>query len=145
MSAWHANEREALEGKATSGFAGVVSLTPALRPLELIPESFELADERPVGTVVSIYILQSLSRIYPDLHTKDYFSDTVLAGIKLADQACIRAGGGFFENLTMDELYKNTSWLSHPDVLNWDRRYNNPGPHPLAALVRTATERFSKI
>lgn len=132
LSAWRTNEREAREGKATSGFLGAVSLAPALRPLELIPESFELADGGPVRDVVSIYFLQSLTRIYPDLHAEDYFSDTVLARIKLADKACLRAGGGLFGDLTMNELYKNTSWLSHPDVLDWDKRYNNPGPHPLA-------------
>lgn len=36
------------------------------------------------------YILQSLTKIYPGLHTEDYFSDTVLARIKLTDRACLR-------------------------------------------------------
>ena len=60
LSAWRTNEREARERKATGGFLGAVSLAPAVRPLELIAESFELASEGPVGDVVSIYVLQSI-------------------------------------------------------------------------------------
>ena len=33
----------------------------------------------------------------------------------------------------MSQLYKNTSWLHHPDVLDWQKRYDGVGPHRLAA------------
>ena len=42
-------------------------------------------------------------------------------------------GSRLFRDLTKDELYKNASCLTYPDVLDWNERYNNPGPHPLAA------------
>ncbi|KAJ4245768.1 hypothetical protein NW762_013892 [Fusarium torreyae] len=42
-------------------------------------------------------------------------------------------GAALFNNLTEAELFKNTAWLSHPTVVDWQKRYNGAGPHPLAA------------
>ncbi|KAF4468370.1 secretory lipase [Fusarium albosuccineum] len=133
LTAWRTNEREARSGKATGGFLGAVSAAPALRPLTLIPKSFKLADGGPVGDVVSIFFLQSLSRLLPSIKVEDYVTDIVAYRIALADQACLSTGAALFSSLTAEQLYKNTSWLTHPDVVDWQKRYNGVGPHMLAA------------
>ena len=133
LTAWRTNEREAIAAKATGGFIGAVSAAPALRPLSLIPESFRLANGGPVGDVVSIYFLQSLSRLFDTVRIGDYVSDIVANRIPLADQGCLITGGALYGNLTQDQLYKNISWLNHPVVVDWQKRYNGAGPHELAA------------
>ncbi|KAI5925650.1 Alpha/Beta hydrolase protein [Camillea tinctor] len=133
MTAWRVNEREARPGKATGGFIGAVSGAPALRPLRLIPESFRRANGGPVGDVVSIFFIQSLSRLFPDIKLEDYIGDIVASRIPLADQGCLYTGAPLYGNLTESELYKNTSWLNHPLVVDWQERYNGAGPYALAA------------
>lgn len=132
MSAWRTDEREAKPGKATGGFLGAVAAAPALRPLSLIPESFRRAGKGPVGDVVSIYVLQSISRLYPSIRLTDYVTDIVANRIPLADKGCLTTGATIYGNLTLDQLYRNTSWLEHPDVVDWQKRYNGAGPHKLA-------------
>ncbi|KAL4728230.1 hypothetical protein ACLX1H_004972 [Fusarium chlamydosporum] len=133
MTAWRTTEREAMDGKATGGFLGGVALAPALQPIKLIPESFRRAKDGPAGDVVSIFLLQSVSRLYPSIKVEDYATDIVLSRIALADQGCLYTGGSLYGNLTVKELYKNTSWVEHPDFVDWQKRYNGAGPHKLAA------------
>ncbi|KAF4452114.1 hypothetical protein F53441_5047 [Fusarium austroafricanum] len=133
MTAWRTAEREAKPGKATGGFLGAVAVAPALQPIKLIPESFRLAKDGPAGDVVSIMLLQSVSRLYKSIKVEDYVTDTVLSRMALADQGCLGAGSALYSNLTVKELYKNTSWVEHPDFVDWQKRYNGAGPHPLAA------------
>ncbi|KAF9765929.1 hypothetical protein IL306_001712 [Fusarium sp. DS 682] len=133
LTAWRTVEREAQSGKATGGFLGGVSIAPALQPIKLIPESFRRAKGGPVGDVVSIFLLQSISRLFPSIKVEDYVTDTVLSRISLADQGCLGTGASLYSSLTKDQLYKNTSWLEHPDFVDWQKRYNGAGPHPLAA------------
>ncbi|KAF5655740.1 secretory lipase [Fusarium heterosporum] len=138
LTAWRTCEREAKPGKATGGFLGAVSLAPALQPIKLIPESFRRAKGGPVGDVVSIYLLQSFARLFPSIKVEDYVSDIVLSRIPLADQGCLSTGGAIYGSLTEKELYKNTSWLQHPDFLDWQKRFNGAGPHALAAPMLVA-------
>ncbi|KAL0940536.1 putative secretory lipase [Colletotrichum truncatum] len=133
LSAWRTNEREAKEGKAAGGFLGAVSVAPALRPLSLIPESFRRANGGPVGDVVSVYLLQSISKLYKSIRVEDYVSDIVASLIPLSNQGCLRTGGVVFGKFTEEQLYKNTSWLTHPDVVDWQNRFNGVGAHALAA------------
>ncbi|KAF3797852.1 hypothetical protein GCG54_00002397 [Colletotrichum gloeosporioides] len=133
LTAWRTNEREAQDGKASGGFLGAVSVAPALRPLSLIPESFERAKGGPVGDVVSVYCLQSVSKLYSSIKVEDYVSDIVASLIPISDKGCLPTGGTVFGQLTVEQLYKNTSWLTHPDVVDWQNRYNGVGPHALAA------------
>ncbi|KAH8425081.1 alpha/beta hydrolase [Aspergillus melleus] len=133
LTAWRTNERQARSGTAVGGFLGAVSGAPALRPLSLIPRSFRLAGDGPVGDVVSIYVLQSIARLLPSIRVGDYVSDIVASRLPLADQGCLQTGSALYGNLTVAELYKNTSWLHHPDVVDWQTRYNGAGPHRLAA------------
>ncbi|GKU07196.1 unnamed protein product [Fusarium langsethiae] len=133
MTAWRTDEREAQEGKATGGFLGAVAMAPALQPIKLIPESFRRAKDGPAGDVVSIFFLQSLSRLYPSIKVEDYATDIVLSRIALADQGCLATGALLYGNLTVKELYKNTSWVEHPDFVDWQKRFNGAGPHKLAA------------
>ena len=132
MTAWRTNEREARPGKATGGFLGAVSAAPALRPLSLIPESFRLANGGPVGDVVSIFFLQSVSRLFPSVRVEDYVSDIVLDRIPLADHGCLATGVALYSDLTQTELYKDISWLELPELLDWQERFNGAGPHKLA-------------
>ncbi|KAJ4316927.1 hypothetical protein N0V94_005196 [Neodidymelliopsis sp. IMI 364377] len=53
--------------------------------------------------------------------------------ISLMDQGCLLVGRALFANLTKDELFKDLSWLEHPAVVDWQKRYNGAGPHALAA------------
>ncbi|KAK1973765.1 Alpha/Beta hydrolase protein [Colletotrichum cereale] len=133
LTAWRTNEREAKAEKKTGGLIGVVSVAPALRPLKLIPESFRRANGGPVGDVVSIFVIQAISKLYPSIRVDDYVTDIVASRIPLSNQGCLRTGGTIFGSLTEKQLYKNTSWLTHPDVVDWQERYNGAGVHELAA------------
>ncbi|GKU08723.1 unnamed protein product [Fusarium langsethiae] len=133
LSAWRTCEREAKPGKATGGFLGAVALAPALQPIKLIPELFRRAKGGPAGDVNSIILLQSIARLYPSIKTEDYFSDIIVSRISLADQGCVKTGSALYNNLTEKQLYKNTSWLTHPDFVDWQKRYNGAGLHALAA------------
>ncbi|KAG5658643.1 hypothetical protein KAF25_010824 [Fusarium avenaceum] len=133
LSAWRTCEREAMPGKATGGFLGAVAIAPALQPIKLVREAFRRANGGPVGDVNSIFLVQSLSRLYPSMKIENYFSDIVLSRIPLAEQGCIGTGSALYSSLTEKQLYKNTSWISHPDFLDWSKRYNGAGLHALAA------------
>lgn len=133
LSAWRTNEREAQANKTSGGLIGAVAVAPALRPLAYIPESFERANGGPAGDVVSIYFLQSVSKLYDSIKIEDYVSDTLASMIPIADKGCLRTGGTAYGSLTVEQLYKNTSWITHPDVVDWQHRYNGDGAHALAA------------
>lgn len=138
LSAWRTNERLAMSNQEellkAGKFLGAVAEAPALRPLDLIPESIRLAAGGPIGDAVSVYFLQSLARLFPqDIRLEDYVTDIVLGRLALADSGCLTTGRVLFGNLTEKELYKNTSWLEHPVVVDWQARYNGAGPHALAA------------
>ncbi|KAK2678793.1 Alpha/Beta hydrolase fold [Fusarium oxysporum f. sp. vasinfectum] len=75
MTAWRTDEREAKPGKATGGFLGA---------------------DGPAGDVVSIFLLQSISRLFPSIKVEDYVTDIVLSRIALADQGCIITGGTLY-------------------------------------------------
>ncbi|KAB8067269.1 Alpha/Beta hydrolase protein [Aspergillus leporis] len=131
MTAWRVNERE--KRNATGGFLGAVSGAPALRPLSLIPQSWRLAGDGPVHDSVSIFVLQSISRLFPSVKVDDYVSDIVASRIPIAQQGCLASAAVIYGNLTLSELYKNTSWIEHPDVIEWQNRYNGAGTSELAA------------
>jgi alpha-beta hydrolase superfamily lysophospholipase len=138
MTAWRTNERLAMPDQdellKAGRFLGAVANSPALRPLDLIPESIRRAAGGPIGDAVSIYFLQSLALLFPEeIRVGDYLTDTALARIPLVDQACLLTGEALLSNLTNDELFKDLSWLEHPTVINWQKEYNGAGPHPLAA------------
>jgi alpha-beta hydrolase superfamily lysophospholipase len=138
MTAWRTNERLAMPGQEellkAGKFLGAVANSPALRPLDLIPESIRRAAGGPIGDAVSVLFLQSLALLFPDqIRVEDYVTDTVLGRIPLLDQGCLLVGRALFSNLTSDELFKDLSWLEHPAVVDWQKRYNGAGPHALAA------------
>jgi alpha-beta hydrolase superfamily lysophospholipase len=138
MTAWRTNERLAMPNQdellKAGKFLGAVANSPALRPLDLIPESVRRAAGGPIGDAVSVFFLQSLALLFPDqIRVEDYVTDTVLGRIPLMDQGCLLVGRALFSNLTKDELFKDLSWLEHPTVVDWQKRYNGAGPHALAA------------
>ncbi|KAJ8114663.1 hypothetical protein OPT61_g3516 [Boeremia exigua] len=138
MTAWRTNERLAMPGQEdllkAGKFLGAVANSPALRPLDLVPESIRRAAGGPIGDAVSVFFLQSLALLFPDqIRVEDYVTDTVLDRIPLLDQGCLLVGRTLFSNLTKDELFKDMSWLEHPAVVDWQNRYNGAGPHALAA------------
>jgi alpha-beta hydrolase superfamily lysophospholipase len=138
MTAWRTNERLAMPNQdellKAGKFLGAVANSPALRPLDLIPESVRRAAGGPIGDAVSVFFLQSLALLFPDqIRVEDYVTDTVLGRIPLMDQGCLLVGRALFSNLTKDELFKDMSWLEHPTVVDWQKRYNGAGPHALAA------------
>lgn len=138
MTAWRTNERLAMSGQEellkAGKFLGAVANSPALRPLDLIPESIRRAAGGPIGDAVSVFFLQSLALLFPDqIRVEDYLTDTVLGRLPLMDQGCLLVGRTLFSNLTSSELFKDLSWLKHPAVVDWQNRYNGAGPHALAA------------
>ncbi|KXJ90437.1 secretory lipase [Microdochium bolleyi] len=139
MTAWRTNERLAMPGQEellkAGKFLGAVSAAPALRPAELIPRSFEIADKTGrIGAVVSVYLLQSLARLRPDqFRLQDYLTDGALALLPLLDRGCLNSGQALFANLTVAQIYKNTSWVTSPALQEWQTRVNGAGPHALAA------------
>jgi alpha-beta hydrolase superfamily lysophospholipase len=138
MTAWRTNERLAMpqqeELLKAGKFLGSVAASPALRPLDLIPESIRRANGGPIGDAVSVFFLQSLAKLFPNtFKLEDYVTDTVLGRIPLMDQGCLQVGRALFSNLTSEQLFKNLTWLEHPDVVGWQQRYNGAGPHALAA------------
>jgi alpha-beta hydrolase superfamily lysophospholipase len=138
MTAWRTNERLAMSGQdallKAGKFLGAVANSPALRPLDLIPESIRRAAGGPIGDAVSVLFLQSLARLFPqDIRIEDYVTDTVMGRIALQDQGCLLTGRALFSNLTKDQLFKDMSWLELPAVVDWQKRYNGAGPHALAA------------
>lgn len=138
MTAWRTNERLAMPGQEellkAGKFLGAVANSPALRPLDLIPESIRRAAGGPIGDAVSVIFLQSLARLFPDqFRLEDYVTDAVLGRLSLMDQGCLLTGRALFANLTSEQLFKDLSWLEHPAVVDWQKRYNGAGPHALAA------------
>lgn len=138
LTAWRTNERFGMKNQSAllkaGKLLGAVSEAPALRPLDLIPESIKKAAGGPVGDAVSVYLLQSISKLFPnDIKVEDYVTNTVLGRLALADTGCLQTGRALFANLTKDEMYKTMSWLEHPAVIGWQKRYNGAGPHALAA------------
>jgi alpha-beta hydrolase superfamily lysophospholipase len=138
MTAWRTNERLAMPDQdalcKAGKFLGSVANSPALRPLDLIPESIRRAKGGPIGDAVSVFFLQSLALLFPKtFHIENYVTDTVLGRISLMDQGCLQVGRALFSNLTSEQLFKDLSWLQHPDVVEWQKRWNGAGPHALAA------------
>ncbi|OAL48981.1 alpha/beta-hydrolase [Pyrenochaeta sp. DS3sAY3a] len=138
MTAWRTNERLAMPGQEellkAGKFLGAVANSPALRPLDLIPESIRRANGGPIGDAVSVFFLQSLAGLFPgQFRIEDYVTDTVLGRIPLLNQGCLLTGRALFSNLSASELFKDLSWLQHPLVVDWQKRYNGAGPHALAA------------
>jgi pimeloyl-ACP methyl ester carboxylesterase len=138
MTAWRTNERLAMDDQdellKAGKFLGAVANSPALRPLDLIPESIRRAKGGPIGDAVSVIFLQSLARLFPnEFRLEDWVTDKVLGRLPLMDQGCLLTGRALFAGLTKDELFKNASWLEHPAVTGWQERYNGAGPHALAA------------
>lgn len=138
MTAWRTAERLAMPDQEellkAGNFLGAVANSPALRPLDLIPESIRRAAGGPIGDAVSVLFMQSLAGLFPtQFKIEDYVTDMVLGRIPLMDQGCLLTGRALFGNLTKDQLFKNMSWLENPAVVDWQKRYNGAGPHALSA------------
>lgn len=138
MTAWRTNERLAMPNQQdllkAGTFLGAVANSPALRPLDLIPESVRRAAGGPIGDAVSVFFLQSLAGLFPgQFKVEDYVTDLVLARIPLVNQGCLLTGRALFANLSSTQLFKNLDWLTHPVVTSWQEKYNGAGPHALAA------------
>ena len=138
MTAWRTNERLAKPGqddlRKAGTFLGSVANSPALRPLDLIPESIRRANGGPIGDAVSVFFLQSLAGLFPDkFRMQDDLTPLGLGRVPLVNQGCISTGRALFGNLTATQLFKSLDWLKLPLVVDWQKRYNGAGPHALAA------------
>ncbi|KAK7416172.1 hypothetical protein QQX98_005369 [Neonectria punicea] len=118
MTAWRTAERLAIPGEErlhkAGKFIGAVAAAPALRPQKLIPLSW--AETGTGGGPFSVYFLQSLAGLFPDqIKVEDYLSDTALQRLDVLDNPCFQTGIAAVGQLTPETLFKNTSWLEHPD------------------------------
>lgn len=136
MTAWRTAERLALPGEErlqeAGEFIGAIAAAPANRPQRLFSLWWEQI--RTGAAPFSIYLLQSIAALYPDqIRVEDYLTDTVMQRLSILDQSCITTGFAAVGSLSVEETFKNTSWLTHPATNDWAVRYNGEGPHPLAA------------
>ena len=150
MTAWRTAERLSMPDQEellkAGNLLGAVANSPALRPLDLIPESVRRAAGGPIGDAVSVLFFQSLQALFPDqFRLKDYLTDTAVGRIPLADQGCLLAARALFADLTADQMFKNMNWLENPAVVDWQKRYNGAGPHALAVpmlVVQGVTDKL---
>lgn len=137
MSAWRTNERLAMSGQEqlleAGNFLGAVAAAPALKPYDLIAKSFELAGDGPLAEIVSLYLLESVSNIYPELALDQVLTDELQAVLSLANKGCLSSGEVLVANFTVDEMYTNRSWVMSPQFEDWQYRINGAGPYELAA------------
>ncbi|KAM0325149.1 hypothetical protein ACHAQA_007688 [Verticillium albo-atrum] len=136
LTAWRTAERLALPGEErllkAGEFIGAVAAAPALRPQRLFPLTWEATGTG--GGPFSIYWLQSIAALYPDqIRVEDYLTDTALQRLNILDNSCLLTGMATVGTLTVEETFKNTSWITHPATNDWATRYNGQGPHRLAA------------
>ncbi|KAK8076220.1 hypothetical protein PG994_003492 [Apiospora phragmitis] len=133
MTAWRTNERLAMPDQKellkAGKFLGAVAGSPALPH----PRSIELANGGPLGAPVSVYLLQNMVQIYPELKLEEILTERALGLLRLLDQGCLDTGVALFANMTAAETYKSTAWLTSPQFADWQTRYNGAGPHALAA------------
>ncbi|KZZ91852.1 hypothetical protein AAP_03071 [Ascosphaera apis ARSEF 7405] len=133
MTAWRVNEREARPGNATGGFLGSVAVSPALRPLSLIPNAWKKANGGPVGDPEGIYFMEAVSRAYPkEFPRDDYITEDMKKALAIADKGCLITGSPLFANMSVKDMYKNSSWIDLPIVKEYEEKLNMPGPWPLA-------------
>ncbi|KAI5304717.1 hypothetical protein KEM56_006068 [Ascosphaera pollenicola] len=133
MTAWRVNEREARPGNATGGFLGSVAVSPALRPLSLIPNAWKKANGGPVGDPEGVYFMEAVSRAYPDQFKRDdYITDDMKKVIAILDKSCLITAGSLVANLSVSDMYTNSSWIDLPIVKEYEEKLNMPGPWPLA-------------
>ena len=130
LTAWRVNERE--KNNATGGFLAAVSASPALHPLDLIAQSWNIAGKGPAHDSVSIFCLQTLSKLYPSIKFDDYATDTLISRVPLGDMGGLRTAEVIYGNLTVSQLYKNNSWIHTPEAIDWQNRYIGVGLHDLA-------------
>ncbi|TLD24046.1 hypothetical protein PspLS_06916 [Pyricularia sp. CBS 133598] len=136
MTAWRTNERLARDGQEellkAGKFLGAASIAPALQPIQLIPKEIQRAGPNGTLGVNSVYLLQSLEGIYPSIKLADYVSDAVLSMMPLINQSCLITGAALIGTLKAPQVYKNTSWITGPEMQDWQKRINGAGPHKLA-------------
>lgn len=146
LTAWRTAERLEFPGEErlqrAGEFIGAVAAAPANRPQRLIPLMWEA-----VGTGAgpfSIYLLQSIAALYPDqIRVEDYLTDTTFQRLNVLDNSCFQTGFAAVGTLSVEETFKNTSWITHPATDDWAIRYNGQGPHRLAApllIIQGATD-----
>ncbi|KAH0424830.1 hypothetical protein CcaCcLH18_11328 [Colletotrichum camelliae] len=137
-TAWRTNERLALPDqhrlRAAGELVGTVSAAPALRPLQLVESIHAKAAGGPSGQPLSLYFFQTLANIYPEeLLPSNYLGEMATQRLNVINRSCFDTAYAAISNLTVGEIFKNLSWLSHSVTQDWDRRYNGAGPHPLAS------------
>lgn len=132
MTAWRTNERLAMAGQEellkAGTFLGAVAAAPALRPYDLIPKSFEIAGDGPLGAVVSVYLLQSVQGLFPELQIKDWLTPEAQELVPLLEKSCLTSGQALFAPLTIKQIFTSTSWVSSPAMKDWQDRVNGAGP-----------------
>ncbi|KAI5293843.1 hypothetical protein KEM52_005126 [Ascosphaera acerosa] len=133
MTAWRVAENEARPGNATGGYLGSVSVSPALRPSQLIPGAWKQAGDGPVGDPEEVLFFRALSRAYPDeVSVEKYLTKDMQKYMSVIDKSCLITVGAVVANLTVKDMYSNTSWVDLPIVKEYEAKFNMPGPWPLA-------------
>ncbi|TLD12069.1 uncharacterized protein PgNI_03604 [Pyricularia grisea] len=136
MTAWRTNERLAMPGQdgllKAGRFLGAASIAPALQPIKLIPREIERAKGGHIE-IVSVYLLQALSGLYPDtIKKEDYLTENALTLLPYINQGCLRTGSTIMSLFNVSQIYKNTSWITGPVMQKWQKEINGAGPHKLA-------------
>lgn len=117
-TAWRTNERLALPDqhrlRAASKLVSTVSAAPALRPLQLVESIHAKTAGGPSGQPLSLYFFQTLANIYPEeLLPSDYLGEMATQRLNVINRSCFDTAYAAISNLTVGEVFKNLSWLTH--------------------------------
>ncbi|KAM0420364.1 hypothetical protein ACHAPT_011906 [Fusarium lateritium] len=132
LTAWRLNERLATPGSKTlkkaGNLIGVVSIAPALRPIDLLESFYDEPSLFGITALLSSYIMRSISGLYSDFRLERYLTQV---GLELAryvgENGCSLSGLSVFAGLTKDSFFKNVDWKRDPAVVDWRKKYNGEG------------------
>lgn len=132
LTTWRLNERLATPDskalKKAGNLIGVVSIAPALRPIDLLETFSDEPSLFGITALLSSYIMRSISGLYSDFRLERYLTQ---AGLELAKYAgengCSLSGLSVFAGLTKESFFKNVDWKRDPAVVEWRKKYNGEG------------------
>lgn len=136
QTTWRTNERLAMPGQenlraATGMLLGVVPVAPVLRPGEPVVASIA-QDGRAAFT--SVYFMRTLQKIFPGkFDAANYLGNKVVERLGVLENSCFDTASVTTGTVSGADIFKDATFWDHPVLVDWIKRYNRPGPHPLAA------------
>ncbi|SPO41771.1 uncharacterized protein PSFLO_07253 [Pseudozyma flocculosa] len=132
MTAWSTTEYQS-GLKTSDGFLGGVSLAPSMNPREINARTLATTESRALveqqGSVFyTINVFESIRRIFPTLSRDRYLTDL---GKKYLDLylagGCFPAATMFFGSIKVDSLWKDYTWPTAREALQWAKLIKSEG------------------